>query len=146
MVTSVVDVKDKVLAVRKSISSLPDLIFDGIKSIFVPEEDYINEKVDYLKQQINKLGVSTYDMSAIMGTEKQLDDIEVTMYGTKVTIVDMTVVNTAIDKFRAVIRGLMWLFLVIYNYNQFMGLIGQQSLTLGNMIQSVRNGGSNGDS
>lgn len=70
-------------------------------------------------------------MSAIMGKETVFSDITCTVFGQKVVIVRMDIVENAVLKFRAVIRGFMTLMLVIYNYNQFMGLIGQSQLTLG---------------
>lgn len=102
-----------------------------MKWLFIPDEEFINAKIDYIKKAFNRLGVATYDMSAIMGKETPFSDITCTIFGQKVVIVRMDIVENAVLKFRAVIRGFMTLMLVIYNYNQFMGLIGQQQLTLG---------------
>lgn len=104
--------------------------------MFVPDEEFINEKVEYLKEQFELLGVSTYDMSAIMGKESPLKDITCTIMGHKVIIVRMDVVETAVKKFRAVIRGFIALLLVAYNYDMFMGLIGQQGMQLGRLLQT----------
>lgn len=115
--------------------SIPEKIFEFIKSIFLPDEDFINTKVNYLKSEFTRLGVATYDMSAIMGSESPLEDITVEIMGQTVTIVRMDIVDQAIQKFRAVIRGFIALLLVMYNYDMFMGLIGQQGMQLGSMIQ-----------
>lgn len=132
-------------SVVASIKELPSRIIDGliegIKTIFIPREEFINEKVDYLKEQFELLGVATYDMSSIMGKETPLEDITCTIMGQTVTIVRMDIVNTGIQKFRAVIRGFIALLLVMYNYDMFMGLIGQQGMQLGSLIRSAKKGG-----
>lgn len=97
--------------------------------------------MDYLKEQFELLGVATYDMSSIMGKETPLEDITCTIMGQTVTIVRMDIVNTGIQKFRAVIRGFSALLLVMYNYDMFMGLIGQQGMQLGSLIRSAKKGG-----
>lgn len=79
-----------------------------------------------------------------MGKEKPLEDITCTIMGKTVTIVRMDIVNSAVLKFRAVIRGFIALLLVMYNYDMFMGLIGQQGMQLGSMIQFARRKGGDG--
>lgn len=118
-------------AVAQLPAKIAELVIEGLKKLFIPDEDFINAKIEYLKKAFNRLGVSTYDMSAIMGKETVFSDITCTIFGQEVVIVRMDIVENAVLKFRAVIRGFMTLMLVIYNYNQFMGLIGQQQLTLG---------------
>lgn len=97
--------------------------------------------MECLKSEFTKLGVATYDMSAIMGSEKPLDDIKCTIMGKEVVIVRMDIVNSAISKFRAVIRGFIALLLVLYNYNMFLGLIGQQGIQVGTIILGNREKG-----
>lgn len=111
----------------------------------MPDEEFINEKVTYLSDKFMTLGVATYDMSSIMGKEKPLTDITCTIMGKTVTIVRMDIVNNAVLKFRAVIRGFIALLLVMYNYDMFMGLIGQQGMQLGSMVQFARRKGGDGD-
>lgn len=113
-----------------------------MKGIFVPADGYIEEKIEYLTDELTAIGIATFDMSTIMSTETPLENINGVVYGKSVTFVNMDIVTDVLDNFRPVIRGFMWLMLVIFNYNQFMGLIGQQSLTLGNMIRSFREGDS----
>lgn len=106
--------------------------------MFIPDSDFIQSKVDYLSSAFNRLGIATYDMSSIMGRETAFSDITCTMFGKEVVIVRMDIVDHAVLKFKAVIRGFIALLLVIYNYNQFMGLIGQQSLTTGNLVTIMK--------
>lgn len=128
---------DKLTIVVSGIVSLPDKIFEGIKFIFVPDSDYLANRIDYLREQVQRIGVASYDMSAILGKETPLEDIKVSIRGKQVTIINMGIVDKVVLKFRSVIRGFMWLMLVFYNYNQFMGVIGQRSMTLGGIISTV---------
>ena len=118
-----------------SIVSLGGTIVDGVIGIFVPDVDFIMGKIDYLTVEFSKLGVGSLDMSAMFKGEKALDDITIEIYGQTVTIVRMDIVNRAIQKFRAIIRGFIGLLLILYNYNQFMGLIGQPGITFGAHIR-----------
>lgn len=119
-------------------------MIEGIKTIFVPSEDFINEKVAYLKEQFERLGVATYDMTSVMGKEKPLEDITCNIMGQTVTIVRMDIVDSAVLKFKSVIRGFITLLLVAYNYDMFMGLIGQQGMQIGSMINFKNRFGSKG--
>ena len=103
-----------------------------------PSDEFIQQKVSYLEQSFLDLGIGFYDMSEIFSKEKPFEDITVNMYGKSIVIVDMDLVDSAIAYFRPVIRGFIVLLLCIYNYNQFMGFIGQGSMTLGSIIRSVR--------
>ena len=106
-----------------------------LKTLFIPDSDYINEKVEYIKNQFIKLGVANYDMSALFNKETPLSDITCNIMGHEVVIVRMSLVEKGILKFRAIIRGFIILLMVIYNYNQFMGLIGQSPISLGALIK-----------
>lgn len=124
-------------AIKELGVTIIDGLISGIKAIFVPDTEFINEKVDYLKEQFERLGVSTYDMSSIMGKEKPLSDITCTIMGAEVTIVRMDIVDEMVLKFKAVIRGFIGLLLIAYNYDMFMGLIGQQSMQIGTHIRAI---------
>lgn len=132
----------------EKIANIPIAFVEGVgnllRELFIPDEEFINEKVTYLSEQFSTLGIATYDMSSIMGKEKPLEDITCTIMGKTVTIVRMDIVNSAVLKFRAVIRGFIALLLVMYNYDMFMGLIGQQGMQLGSMIQFARRKGGDG--
>lgn len=133
--------KEKIHEVVTAVTNLPDLIINGIKRIFVPDADIVNGKIDALKNEMYRLGVVSYDMSGIFNKEQPFEDITCTIMGSQVTIVNMAVVDKVVTHFRGVIRGFMWLMLVFYNFNQFMGLIGQKSMTLGGIIATARTKG-----
>lgn len=133
--------KEKLHEVVTAVTNLPDLIVNGIKRIFIPDAEIVNGKIEALKKEMYRLGVVSYDMSGIFNSEKPFEDITCTVMGSKVTIVNMAVVDKVVTHFRGVIRGFMWLMLVFYNFNQFMGLIGQKSMTLGGIIATARSKG-----
>lgn len=115
-------------------------MINGIKEVFIPDAEFISGKVEYLKNEFLSLGIGFYDMSDIFNEERPFEDITTTIRGQKVVIVNMDIVKNAVEEFRPVIRGLLVLFLMIYNYNQFMGLIGQQGITIGSVTRTVLKG------
>lgn len=125
-----------------SISKLGTFIINGfldiLKTIFIPDPEFIDEKVEYLKYQFYKLGVATFDMSSIMGKETPFSDITCSILGHEVVIVRMDIVDKCVMKFRAVIRGFITLLLIAYNYDMFMGLIGQQGMQIGTHIRNLK--------
>lgn len=137
----ITDLRDKLLnklvSVIEGIEATPQKIIDGIASIFLPKDGFIEGKIDYFRQRLLAMGVDTYDMGEIFNTEKPFEDITCTVRGQTVTVVSMDIVDLVVKKFRPVIRGFMWLMLVFYNFNQFMGLIGQPGVTLGGIIETV---------
>lgn len=134
--SSITDWLDSIVT---SIKNLPlkiaEAFLDMLKTLFIPDSEYINEKVEYIKNQFIKLGVANYDMSALFNKETPLSDITCNIMGHEVVIVRMSLVEKGILKFRAIIRGFIILLMVIYNYNQFMGLIGQPPISLGALIK-----------
>ena len=124
----------------EKIENLPATIINGIKDFIVPDADFISEKVAYLQETFAGLGVSSYDMSPIFEKEAPLDDLKVDMYGQELTIVRFDIANEAIGFFRKIIRGFITLLLVMYNYDMFMGLIGQPGMQLGNLLKHNKGG------
>lgn len=132
---------DKLSSIAESIAQIPiDIIngiIEGITRIFVPDQAVVQEKIDYLVEVVQSMGIDTYDMSGIFSEGKPFEDITCTIAGQTVTIIDMSVVDEVVSEFKPVIRGFMWLMLVFYNFNQFLGLIGQQSMMMGGIISTV---------
>lgn len=133
----IADLAEKITNLPLTIS---ETVLNGIKEIFIPDTEFIIGKVEYLKSEFLALGVGFYDMSDIFDEEKPFDDIKTTVRGQEVVIVNMDIVKRAVEEFRPVIRGLLVLFLMIYNYNQFMGLIGQQGITIGSVTRTIFKG------
>lgn len=135
------DMVQKLRDIIDGILNLPEKIKDAIKALFLPSDGFIEGKIDHFRQKLLGMGVDTYDMGSIFSKEQPFEDITCTIRGQTVTIVRMDVVDKVVKKFRPAIRGFMWLMLVFYNYNQFMGFIGQKSLTLGGIIRTAQGKG-----
>lgn len=122
-----------------AITALPSKIISGItdalKSIFIPADGFIEEKVNQVVEKFKAaFGITAFDMSLVFGGSKSVADIDVTLYGRTATIVDTSYLSEALDFFRPVIRGFIALMLFFYNFNQFLGFIGQAPLSLGAMV------------
>lgn len=104
----------------------------------MPDSEYINSQIERIKQAFIELGINTnYDMSFLFSTEQPFDDFKVKMYGKEVVILDMSFVEKGLKTFRPVIRGLMVLFMLLFNYNQLMGLIGQSPISIVGAFKSL---------
>lgn len=130
--------------VVNAVLSLPTKIVNGIqsflKTLFIPQEGFIEEKINSLVEKFKSaFGITAFDMSLVFTGSKAVTDIDVSLYGRTMTIVDTSYLTDALDFFRPVIRGFIFLMLFFYNLNQFMGFIGQAPLTLGALI-GIKNG------
>ena len=130
----IVDFRDTVVQL---FDKLPEIIMDAIKRVFIPEDGFIESKIEHFRDKLLEMGIDTYNMGAIFNSEQPFTDITCSVRGQEVTIVRMDVVDKVVKKFRPVIRGFMWLMLVFYNFNQFMGFIGQKGMTLGGIIHTA---------
>jgi hypothetical protein len=146
-VKSIPDILRSILDFLKSI---PTLIINGIKSIFVPSDGFIEDAIDEIKTSFNeKFGGGNWMVSDAFGAEKAMDNQNVTMnfggYEFTFTIIDWSYAKNAIDDFRPYIRGFLALLLCLYSTNQFLGLIGQPTLsTLGSAVPSDKGKGKKG--
>lgn len=129
-----------IIGIAEKIAELPlkltENLIEGVKGIFIPDSDFISNAVDRLTGTLTSLGIVKYDMSGIFANEKPFSDFTCTIRGHKVVIVDMTFVDKALETFRPIIRGFLWLLLVLYNFNQFMGLIGQPGISIAGIIKN----------
>lgn len=125
-----------------ALTALGDFILAGIKSLFLPEDGFIDEKVNELKEKfIDAFGLDGYDMSFMFSKETAANNVKVTILGHNVTIVDMSFIKDALNTFRPIIRGLITLLLVFYNINQFLAMIGHAPITMGSIVASMKNDG-----
>lgn len=128
---------EKAKSIIDGILELPTKIGDAIKGLFVPSDGFFETKIEHFRKKLLGMGIDTYDMGSIFSEGKPFDDITCTIMGQEVTIIKMDVVEKVVLKFRPVIRGFMWLMMVFYNFNQFMGFIGQDGVTLGGIIKTA---------
>ena len=135
---NVLEFKDKVgdwfIDMGKKVLSVPDLILDGIKKIFIPEDGFIDSKLDELDTSLGRLGIGPYAMDNIFKSSQEITDVEISVMGSKGTIMRSDIVLKGIRYFRPAIRGFVALMLIFYNFNQFCSLIGFQGVSISGLF------------
>ena len=129
--------------IRDFWAKLLQTIISGVRSVllavFIPSKADILDCFHSLKKQFESaFGVSFVDMSTLFGQGNapenlymDFDFLGLACFHLKV--VDMDVVIYIVGIFRALIRGLLTLWLILYNINQFFHLIGAGDLALGSV-------------
>lgn len=133
------------------VKEIPSKILDGIKSIFVPREEDVNNSIDRLKTSFSDtFGIGDFDLSGVMGVSTEISnkstEITILGYTFNFSFFDVTYIKRAVNDFRPYIRGFILLMLALYNINQFLSFITAGHLSLGNYINindSKNNSGGN---
>lgn len=136
-----------------AINNLGTTIISGItnslKSLFIPSDTYFQSKFDWLKTALrDRLSLSSYEQiitsfSAV--SQGKFEDVTITIMGCSGKILDGAWFGKVMNQVHDWIRGLMFILLVFYNYNQIYKLIRGTDLmgvsrTIGHM--SGNDGGS----
>lgn len=124
-----------------TVVSLPENILNGIKFIFIPDTEHINNSIDNLVNNFkNAFGVNSFDISEVFGTETEIADQQATIsvggYEFTLTVFNVKYLVRAISTFRPVIRGFIIFLLILYNINQFLALIRQAPIGFGTHLQT----------
>lgn len=127
---------DVVSNIWNAVKGIPDSILDGLKWLFVPSEDSINQSIQTLSNTFKStFGIDSYDISNIFGTETEIADqqgtISICGYEFTGTVFSVKYLTRAISTFRPVIRGFLVFLLVLYNINQLLALIRQNPIAIG---------------
>lgn len=131
--------------------TIPEKIFEGIKSIFVPDPDKIQSSIDKLKDVAkSKFGVESVDLSGIMGVGTEITNhsgtVEILGYSFTADFLDVRYLVSAVATFRPYVRGFIVLLIFLYNINQFLHFIGAGGLSLGaNIVTRMSSGGDKND-
>ena len=130
--------------------TIPEKIFEGIKSIFVPDTDKIQSSIDKLKDAAkSKFGVESVDLSGIMGVGTEVTNhsgtVEILGYSFTADFLDVSYLISGVTTFRPYIRGFIILLIFLYNINQFLHFIGAGGLSLGANIVTRIGGGNKND-
>lgn len=118
------------------VKDLPVILLDGLKSFFIPSDNFIDNCIEQIKKQFTiTFGLSEFDISVAFGRDTLLSDVNsdyvIGSLNFSGTFVNYKYVIDAITFFRPYIRGFIVFMLVVYSFNQFLYLIGQQGLSLG---------------
>lgn len=111
--------------------------------LFVPPDDYWDSVYADIKNTMDgKVNVLQFEqqlaeLRAIQGG--QFTDIKVNIMGIEAVIISAEPINTVIDTIRGWIRGVMFVLLLLYNYNQVHRLIrGNDLVSTGKIIEHIR--------
>jgi hypothetical protein len=90
--------------------NLPTAIINGLKELFIPDEDFFDEFVDLFNEkfgfvsQIIDLGRHLFDMD-YSGSPP---DVEITFYGVTFNFIDFSIYNQYRLWIHAIIAGFVW--------------------------------------
>lgn len=132
---------DVVSNIWNAVKGIPDAILDGLKWLFVPSEDSINQSIQTLSNTFKStFGIDSYDISNVFGTETEIANqtatINVAGFEFTCVVFDVKYLVIAISTFRPVIRGFVVFMLILYNINQFFALIRQAPIGFGTHLQN----------
>lgn len=136
------------------IKNIPDLILSGIKSLFVPEEGYLDEKLESLeKKYLGMLGFSVEDFENTLkkfSDEKAIDDVVITYniggVQKEITILDTSFLVYGVDFMRPYVRGFIVLLMCFFALDQIMYIAHLNKIDDGEGHISVDMGGHTLDS
>lgn len=121
-------------SIIESIASLPGLIADFIKDIFVPDRQVIEEQFNTTIENIKR--IFNLDIDSVTGlfdsmTEQPVTDIKGDYNIPGLGIMNITFLKAdylqqGVDYFRPFIRGFIVFLLLLYNYYQGLTFIGQE--------------------
>lgn len=137
------------MALGESIATIPQRIGEFISSLFVPDTEKLNASIEDVKLKFQRaFNISSLDISGIFG-----DESRPSVKGHKVTVknvgtfnmpdIDFSFLDSALEKFRPIIRGFLVLLLMFYNFNQYTKLIKAGSITENSTPQSTNIKGGN---
>lgn len=121
---------DGITSLKESVLGIPGLIVDGIKDIFVPDADYIdnafNTFVDELKM---KFSLDYGAFENLFTSEKAVDDVyaDYSINGIgnlRLKVFDSSFFVQGVTYFRPFVRGFLVLLMLLYHVRQLLGFFG----------------------
>lgn len=120
-------------SVIDAVTAIPSLILDGIREIFIPNTEHIDDIWSDTVDTISaKFGFVSYDLGDLFSQSKEIEDIQgdYTFYGLgtlNLTFFDTQYLKQGLLYFRPFIRGFIILLCVFYNIRQALGFFGYSS-------------------
>ena len=112
------------------ISNLPDKIKGVLTDVFVPDTDYIENKLDEFISNLKKeFNIDTSSFENLFKGEKPVDDVYVDydlsgVGSLNLKVFDKTWFLWGIEKLRPIVRGFLVLMIIFYNIRQLIGFFG----------------------
>lgn len=116
-----------------AITGLPQLILDGIKDIFIPDTDYIDNAFnDFLAELKMKFNLDTGVFESLFNDEQAVTDTymdyDIMGVGTfKFKVFDSKYLVQGVEYFRPIVRGFIVLMLFLYHVRQLISFFGYDS-------------------
>lgn len=120
-------------SIWETLTNLPQIMLDGIKSIFIPDTEEINNKFNSFLQELKmKFSFDTDFFEGLFQGESVVNDVyeeyEIPNVGTfNFKFFDSNFFVDGVTYFRPFIRGFLVLLLAIYNVKQFLSFIRQDA-------------------
>ena len=110
-----------------------DGISDLLKSLFIPNENFFINKFNDLKNKFSSafnIPVNVFDgLGGSSSNISSSDFVLETEWGT-FKLLDFSHLDSAIVKVKPIFRAFFNFLLILYNFNQFLSLIGLQGIAL----------------
>lgn len=114
----------------QEITNLPELIIEGIKGIFVPEEGAIETQFEaFMEEMQMKWNLDDSFFTGLFGSESAVSDItteySIPNVGTfNFKVFDSSFFVQGVSYFRPFIRGFLVLLMMLYHVKQLIGFFG----------------------
>lgn len=116
--------------VKDAVLSLPTLILDGIKAIFIPDEGYIQESFDsFLEEMKMKFNLDTSAFENLFQGEAPVSDVNVDyripgVGQFNLKVFESSYLSQGVGYFRPIIRGFLVLMMLLFHVKQLIGFFG----------------------
>ena len=106
-----------------------------LKALFVPSDDYFDNQIKGLQSTLSKkLNTQDYEdllnsLNTATRVKAGLPNLTCTIFGQKVTVVDMSWYADYQQTFYGFVRGTMFVLLIIYNLNMLYKLVRKDELS-----------------
>lgn len=118
-------------AIKEAILSIPQLIIDGLKEIFIPDTEELSDIMEAMLENLgSQLGADFTLLNNLFNLEIAPEDVSVDYdipgLGTmRIPILDTQYLISGVAHFRPYIRGFTVFLLVCFNWFHVLSLIGQ---------------------
>lgn len=120
-------------ALWEGITQIPNLILEGIKEIFIPDNEYIEESFNgFLDELKMKFNIDTGAFESLFQGESAVTDTYVDynihgVGGMHLKVFDSSFLVQGVEYFRPFIRGFLVLMMLLYHVKQAIGFFGYDS-------------------
>lgn len=98
--------------------------------LFIPSQNFLNEPLENILTRFNTKFPDVDHIPAFFGALRgecrAVNNIEVTLYGQTMTIVDMSYLVSASDWFKPIMSSVIWLYLLAYIYRKIASIISDR--------------------